>query len=110
MIKPHEKVDRLASNFKKPSVSSIFQPLPSFCGSRTDEDLVRMAKEAWFMERVFDVFLWEVGVGQQYDLQQTSLSARYGLHRTMPEIYILCGRRSCALRFFQVLVKSSCDY
>jgi hypothetical protein len=27
-----------------------------------DQKLLRMAKETWFMERVFDVFLWEVGV------------------------------------------------
>ena len=28
----------------------------------SDEELLRMAKETWFMERVFDMFLWEVGV------------------------------------------------
>lgn len=28
----------------------------------SDQELVSMAREAWFMERVFDVFLWEVGV------------------------------------------------
>jgi len=27
----------------------------------SDQELVRMAEETWFMERVFDIFLWEVG-------------------------------------------------
>lgn len=27
----------------------------------SDEELVRRAKEPWFLERVFDVFLWEIG-------------------------------------------------
>jgi hypothetical protein len=27
----------------------------------TDEELLRLAGEAWFKERVFDIFLWEVG-------------------------------------------------
>jgi len=28
---------------------------------RTDQELLDMAKETWFTERVFDLFLWEVG-------------------------------------------------
>jgi hypothetical protein len=27
----------------------------------SDEELMRMVKEAWFTERVFDIFLWEIG-------------------------------------------------
>lgn len=29
--------------------------------SISDIELLRMAKETWFMERVFDIFLWEIG-------------------------------------------------
>lgn len=29
--------------------------------SLPDQELVSMAKEGWFMERVFDLFLWEIG-------------------------------------------------
>jgi hypothetical protein len=32
-----------------------------YSSSLSDKELVSMAKEAWFMERVFDIFLWEVG-------------------------------------------------
>lgn len=27
----------------------------------SDDELLAMAKELWFLERVFDIFLWEVG-------------------------------------------------
>jgi hypothetical protein len=27
----------------------------------SDQELVRRAKETWFLERVFDIFLWEIG-------------------------------------------------
>ena len=27
----------------------------------SDQELVRWAKETWFMERVLDIFLWEIG-------------------------------------------------
>lgn len=30
--------------------------------SFTDQELLDLAKEVWFTERVFDVFLWEVGI------------------------------------------------
>jgi hypothetical protein len=30
--------------------------------SLTDQELLNLAKEVWFTERVFDVFLWEVGI------------------------------------------------
>ena len=27
----------------------------------SDQELIRGAKETWFLERVFDIFLWEIG-------------------------------------------------
>jgi hypothetical protein len=27
----------------------------------SDQELVRRAKETWFLERVFDIFLWKIG-------------------------------------------------
>jgi hypothetical protein len=41
--------------------------LQPFFGSwgETRESLASIAKRRWFLERVFDIYLWELGGGQQ---------------------------------------------
>jgi hypothetical protein len=52
---------------RQASIEAAVKELPRgriFMGScpYSDDELLTMAKEPWFLERVFDIFLWEVGV------------------------------------------------
>ncbi len=34
----------------------------------TDDDLTEIADSEWFIERVFDIYLWEIGVAKQTEM------------------------------------------